>query len=146
VLFVGAFERQLDDKGRLSLPASFRTHLGDSCYLVKGRGKCIDIIPVESFERVLLAVAEAVERGDATLDRQRALAWSAKRVNVDKQGRVLVDDSLCDYAGIAREQQVMVAGNVTRLEIWAPDRFRRVEESGDDDLDGGRPTGPPAGR
>lgn len=135
MLFVGAFERQLDDKGRLSLPAQFRAHLGDRCYLVKGRSKCIDVIPVEQFEQVLLGVRDAVARGEVPLNQQRALSWSAKLVKVDGQGRVLVDDSLCTYAEIGREQQVMVAGNIDRLEIWSTARFQRVEESADDDLD-----------
>jgi len=136
VLFVGAFERQIDDKGRLALPASFRGHLGDHCYLVKGLDKCIDVLPVDTFERVALDLRESVVHGDTSRNRQRALAWSAKLVNVDRQGRVLLEDKLRAYAEIGPDQQVMVAGNIDRLEIWAPDRFARVESSGTDDMAG----------
>ena len=44
-LFVGTHERQLDDKGRLALPASFRTHLGDRCYLLPGQNNCLRVVP-----------------------------------------------------------------------------------------------------
>ena len=50
-MFVGAHERQLDDKGRVALPATYRTHLGEHCYLVKGTDKCVEVIPSEAFEQ-----------------------------------------------------------------------------------------------
>ena len=50
MLFVGAFERQLDDKGRLALPAAFRDRLGDFCYLAKGHDKSVTVVPGPTFE------------------------------------------------------------------------------------------------
>ena len=47
-MFVGAHERQLDDKGRVALPATYRAHLGEHCYLVKGTDMCVDVIPSEA--------------------------------------------------------------------------------------------------
>ena len=44
-MFVGAHERQLDDKGRVALPATYRAHLGEHCYLVKGTDKCVEENP-----------------------------------------------------------------------------------------------------
>ena len=44
-MFVGAFERQLDDKGRLALPAAFRVRLGEHCYLAKGPDKSVTVVP-----------------------------------------------------------------------------------------------------
>jgi MraZ protein len=146
VLFVGAYERQLDDKGRLALPAPFRAHLGEQCYLAKGLDKCIDVIPVADFERVATEMMEAVKRGEVSLQRQRSLAFSAVLVNVDKQGRVKLDDTLRAYAEIDDDTMPMVAGNLDRLEIWSPERYRRVNAVGDDqlagsDLDGSAPDG-----
>jgi MraZ protein len=146
VLFVGAYERQLDDKGRLALPAPFRAHLGEQCYLAKGLDKCIDVIPVADFERVATEMMEAVKRGEVSLQRQRSLAFSAVLVNVDKQGRVKLDDTLRAYAEIDDDTMPMVAGNLDRLEIWSPERYRRVNAVGDDqlagsDLDGFAPDG-----
>ena len=63
-------------------------------------------------------------------------------VNVDRQGRVLVEDSLREYAEIDPGQQVMVAGNIDRLEIWSPERFARVESSGTSDMAGDESDGP----
>ena len=135
-MFVGAHERQLDDKGRVALPATYRTHLGEHCYLVKGTDVCVDVIPSEAFEQFGRELIAKVERGELALNHQRALAASAILASVDRQGRVNVDEKLRAYAGLALDSQVVVAGNLTRLELWSPDRYARIEAEGTDDIAG----------
>lgn len=135
-MFVGAHERQLDDKGRVALPATYRAHLGEHCYLVKGTDKCVEVIPSEEFEQFGRELIAKVERGDLALNRQRALASSAVLATVDRQGRVNVDEKLRVYAELALESQVVVAGNLTRLEIWSPERYARIDAEGTDDIAG----------
>ncbi|HSB84972.1 MAG TPA: hypothetical protein VLD86_01620 [Ilumatobacteraceae bacterium] len=135
-MFVGAHERQLDDKGRVALPATYRAHLGEHCYLVKGTDKCVDVIPSEDFEQFGRELVAKVERGELNLNRQRALASSAVLATVDKQGRVNIDEKLRAYAGLEIDSQVVVAGNLTRLEIWSPERWARVDAQGTDDIAG----------
>jgi MraZ protein len=135
-MFVGAHERQLDDKGRVALPATYRAHLGEHCYLVKGTDKCVEVIPSEAFEQFGRELIAKVERGDLTLNRQRAMASSAVLVSLDKQGRVNVDEKLREYADLALESQVVVTGNLTKLEIWSPERYARIDAAGTDDIAG----------
>src|SRR3954463_6223001 len=136
MMFVGAHERQLDEKGRLALPATYRAHLGEHCYLVKGTDKCVDVIPSEQFEQFGRELIAKVERGDLTLNRQRALASSAVLAAVDRQGRVNVDEKLREYGELTVESQVVVAGNLTKLEIWSPERYARIDAAGTDDIAG----------
>jgi MraZ protein len=136
VLFVGTHERQLDDKGRLALPASFRTHLGEHCYLVMGDDQCVNVIPADQFETMAEQLMNRVERGEASRQRQRAVASSATLVSVDKQGRVTVDDRLRTYAGLRTDDRVVVTGNFRVIEIWAPDRFSAINDEGTSDLAG----------
>lgn len=136
MLLVGTYERQLDDKGRLALPAPFRSLLGEHCYLAKGMDKCIEVIPADVFESDALETMEAVKRGELTRSRRRTLAGSAALVAVDRQGRVKLDDTLRVYAELSLESPVSVAGNFDRLEIWEPSRRRDVDLAGDDDLAG----------
>ena len=135
-MFVGAHERQLDDKGRVALPATYRAHLGEHCYLVKGTDKCVQVIPADAFEQFGRELIAKVERGELALNQQRALASSAVLAAVDKQGRINLDDKLRSYADLALLSQVVVAGNLTRLEIWSPERYARVDSEGTDDIAG----------
>ena len=136
MMFVGAHERQLDDKGRVALPATYRAHLGEHCYLVKGTDKCVEVIPSEAFEHFGRELIAKVDRGELSLNRQRAMASSAVLVTLDRQGRVNIDEKLRTYADISLESQVVVAGNLTKLEIWSPDRYARIDAEGTDDIAG----------
>ena len=136
MMFVGAHERQLDDKGRVALPATYRAHLGEHCYLVKGTDKCVEVIPSEMFEQFGRELIAKVDRGELSLNRQRAMASSAVLVTLDRHGRVNIDEKLRAYADINLESQVVVAGNLVKLEIWSPDRYARIDAEGTDDIAG----------
>ena len=136
MLFVGAFERQLDDKGRLALPATFRNRLGEHCYLAKGQDKCVTVVPASTFEAEAAAMAARVQAGEVSRNQLRALASSAILVSFDKQGRVIIDEQLRTYADLALGEAVTVAGGFDRLEIWRPERFALVNDDGTGDLAG----------
>ena len=103
-MFVGVHERQLDDKGRLALPSAFRALLGDSCYLVFGDDRCVNVFAREDVRAhgPRRDGAGPPQRDDAST-RQRALAHSATLVTLDKQGRVTVDEKLRTYARLEPE-------------------------------------------
>ena len=48
-MFFGLHERQLDDKGRVALPARYRDGLGDRCFLAFG-DRCLDVHVADEFE------------------------------------------------------------------------------------------------
>ncbi|MCB0982905.1 MAG: cell division/cell wall cluster transcriptional repressor MraZ [Acidimicrobiaceae bacterium] len=127
MLFVGAYERQLDDKGRLALPSRFRSGLGEHCYVAKGPGMCLTVVPAAVFEAEAEAMRARVAAKEVPLNHLRALAGSAQQVTIDKQGRINVDEQLRTYAELRTEAAVTVAGAFDRLEIWTPDRYARVE-------------------
>ncbi|MBA3289394.1 MAG: cell division/cell wall cluster transcriptional repressor MraZ, partial [Acidimicrobiia bacterium] len=120
-MFVGVHERQLDEKGRLALPAAYRTFVGDSCYLVFGDDRCVDVLARDEFERVARDIMDQVRRGEATRNRQRAFAHSATLVSLDKQGRITIGDELRSYAHLDPGSRVIVSGNLDRAELWSAD-------------------------
>ncbi len=136
MLFVGAFERQLDDKGRLALPAAFRDRLGEHCYLAKGLDKSVLVVPAATFEDEAAEMTARVKSGEITRNELRALAASASLVSLDKQGRVNIEEQLRQYAGLHATEPVIVAGSFDRLEIWSPERYVRVNEAGTESMAG----------
>ncbi|MFZ4719640.1 MAG: division/cell wall cluster transcriptional repressor MraZ [Ilumatobacteraceae bacterium] len=137
MLFVGAFERQLDDKGRLALPAAFRDRLGEHCYLAKGLDKSVNVVPAATFEEEAAHMAARVRNGEVSRDVLRALAASAELVTLDKQGRVKIGDALRLYADLPLAGGVIVAGSFDRLEIWSPTRYEQVNLAGTESMAGG---------
>jgi MraZ protein len=99
---------QIDHNGRLALPSAFRTLLGDSCYLVIGEERCIDVMPRDAFEEMASELMRQARNKEISLNRQRALAHSAALVTLDKQGRVTLDEKMRTYARLSPSSRVVV--------------------------------------
>ena len=125
-LFVGVHDRQLDPKGRLALPASFRPRLEPRCFLSIGRDKCVDILTAEAFEAAARESMEKVRNGEMSLNQQRAQASNTFEVAIDAQGRINIEEKLREYAGLTLNSRVVVSGSFDRVEIWEPERHERV--------------------
>ncbi len=137
-MFVGVHERQLDDKGRLALPSTYRALLGDSCYLLVGEDRCVNVQSRESFETTARDIMERVRQGEVALARQRALAHSARLVQLDKQGRITIDEKLRAYAHLEVGSRVIISGNFDTAEVWSADLYERVAADGEGLMAGDR--------
>lgn len=135
--FVGRYERQLDPKGRVALPPTFRHRLEPRCFLVIGQDKCVVVVT----EAVAAArgeeILQAVKRGEKSMSELRALAVSMTEVSVDAQGRVTIDENLRAYAGLLPGAKVVVSGAFDGVEIWEPARFERMLSEGTEAVAGG---------
>jgi MraZ protein len=120
--FAGSEQHALDHKGRLIVPARFRERLGPQFVLtIAPPDSCLALYPsatwVEFCERL-----ESVPRKD---ERYRSfvryLFAHSEEIGCDAQGRVVVPALLRSYAGI--ERNVVSVGLLTRIEIWAKERY-----------------------
>ena len=136
-MFVGVYERQLDERGRVALPSSFRTDLGEHCYLFLGDDGCVSVRSEESFQAQAVELIEQVKRGEASRDRKRAFSSSAVHATIDKQGRITLDARLREHAGIEPHSSVMVLGYIDQIEIWEPEAYRIHESAGQLEIAGG---------
>ena len=128
--FVGRYERQVDEKGRVALPSAFRSRFEPRCCLAFGQDGCIDVLTEEGFEEVANEMVEKVKRGEMSKSQQRALAGATMEVPLDTQGRVLLSQELRDFAGIGLKAAVVIAGSIDRVEIWNPEAYRAQTEQG----------------
>jgi len=133
-VFVGVYERQLDERGRVALPSSYRGDLGEQCYLFIGDDGCVSIRSTESFDQQAAELVEAVKRGETSRNRMRAFAASATPATIDKQGRITLDARLREHAGIDPQSAVMVLGLIDQIEIWEPEAYRSNEAAGQHEI------------
>jgi MraZ protein len=136
-VFVGVHERQLDERGRLALPSSYRGELGEHCYLFFGDDGCVSVRSVETFEAEATEMVAKAKRGEVSRNRLRAFASSATQATIDKQGRITLDARLRNHAGLAPQGAVVVLGNVDQIEIWDPQSYRQSEMAGQHEIAGG---------
>jgi MraZ protein len=136
-VFVGVYERQLDERGRVALPSSFRGDLGDRCYLFFGDDGCVSVRSESAFESQALELIEQVKSGEASRARQRAFSSSAVNATIDRQGRITLEPRLREHAGIEVHRPVTVLGSLDHIEIWDPEKFAATEAIGQSEIAGG---------
>jgi transcriptional regulator MraZ len=132
--FLGVFERQLDVKGRLALPASYRSRLGTSCYLTLGADNSIEVFASEKFDEEADRIQELQARGEISMDRLRAFAARATPVEPDAQGRIYLDERLRRHARLEVKGPVIVLGRLDRVEICSVERYERSMASGEQEF------------
>jgi len=133
-VFVGVYERQLDERGRVALPSSYRGELGDQCYLFFGDDGCVSVRSVPTFEEQAADFVDRAKRGEISRNRLRAFASSATQATIDKQGRITLDARLREHAGIEPHGSVVVLGRLDQIEIWDPHTYRANEAAGQHEI------------
>ena len=121
-MFLGNFQHNLDEKGRLMIPARFREMLEGGAYITQGFDKCLMVMTEDYFKQVYERI-EAMNLADPTARLLRRLILSnAYPVEVDKVGRILVPQNLRAFLGIATEGsgELTVAGQGEYFEVWTP--------------------------
>jgi MraZ protein len=130
--FVGRHEHSLDAKGRIILPARFRTSFDTAAFVSKHNERCLALWTPEAFERKLDEM-EKMETGTSK-DRAVMRVWAAgsAEVELDRQGRVAIPAHLREYANL--ENAVLVHGAISHIEIWSPEEWAIRAAPGDADL------------
>jgi len=117
-MFLGQFQHNLDDKGRLMIPARFRELLAAGAFITQGFDMCLMVMTDIYFEQVYDRI-NAMNLADPTARLLRRLILSnAYPVEVDKVGRILVPQNLRQV--ITLESEAIVAGQGEYFEVWTP--------------------------
>ena len=120
-MFLGQFQHNLDDKGRLMIPARFRELLAAGAFITQGFDKCLMVMTDVYFKEVYDRIS-AMNLADPMARLLRRLILSnAYPVEADKVGRILVPQNLRQV--IALDGEAIVAGQGEYFEVWAPDAW-----------------------
>jgi MraZ protein len=130
-VFLGQYQHSLDEKGRVILPAKFRGQLEGGAYMARGLDGCVCVYPTDEWERVSNNMRELATRGTQERQAARSFFAGAAEVTPDRQGRVPVPVHLRDFAGLSLEREVVVAGVLSRIEIWDAQKWATREQEGE---------------
>lgn len=138
-MFRGCFEHSIDDKGRVSIPVSFRKvllGLQDERIVVTKfllhSFRCLDIYPQAEWE-VLEQELLNKPRFDETFAKLEAFYLSnAQECAVDKQGRILLPPMLREYASLQKD--VVFASALKKFRIWDKATWQRFNQESEKDL------------
>ena len=131
IMFIGEYQHNLDNKGRLAVPAKFRQMLAKGAVVTKGLDNCLFLYPKVKWEEMAqkfanLPVSQAKARAFA-----RHMLAGAMPVEFDTQGRVTLPEYLRKFAQLKKE--AIIAGLFDRLEIWDEGNWNKYKESTEKD-------------
>jgi MraZ protein len=125
-MFLGQYERTLDEKCRLALPIEFRSGLGSGGVLTRSFDTCLCIYPAARWESLARAIDDLPQVRSEVRALARSLFGGAVPCEFDRQGRVTIPSFLREHAGI--DGDVVVVGVSNRVEIWARDAWLREQQ------------------
>src|ERR1700722_15034246 len=130
--FVGRHEPSLDVKGRIILPARYRTNFDTLAYISKHTERCLALWAPDAFELKLDEMQAIFDRSAQDRAMVRAWASGSTEVELDKQGRVAIPSYLREYAHL--ESAVLIHGAISHIELWDPAEWSVRGEPGDAEL------------
>jgi len=115
-MFIGEYQHNIDEKGRVAVPAKFRKEVSGGAIITRGLDHCLFIFTKKDWgvlaeKLIALPLSQANSRAFV-----RLMLSGASDVRLDSQGRVLIPDYLRTYAGLKKSTKVI--GVYNRMEVW----------------------------
>ena len=127
-MFLSTYENKLDKKGRVSVPASFRSYLsnlgynGVICY-PSFNNQCIEAWPQDRIEKI----SNTIDALNPFEEKKDFFATSilSESVNLqfDNEGRISIPDKLIKYTKI--KNTILFVGQGKTFQIWEPTVFEK---------------------
>jgi len=136
ITFIGDYTVRLDPKGRLSFPAAFKKQIREGAqqgFVLKRDvfDSCLILYPMEEWERQNRIIRSKTNPYNKEHARFLRMFYSGTaEVSLDASNRMLIPKRLLEFAGIGDE--VVMAGQSGRIEIWASDQYGRVSKADED--------------
>jgi MraZ protein len=119
-VFVGRYDRTLDAKGRVVLPARLRGFF-DSGYLAPHEDGCIALWTDSEFTAEAARQHGREAEGQSARHEVREWFSHVSRVELDSQGRMAVPPDLRSYGDL--DSDVLFVGVHDRVELWSRRRW-----------------------
>lgn len=117
-MLYGEYHPNLDDKGRLMVPAKVRAMLnGSNVTLTRGADDCLWLFPSEEWkqirERLQATISPFQSKGLVVL---RRLVAPAQELEIDRTGRIAIPQPLRQAGGLRKECIMLGVGK--HMELW----------------------------
>ncbi|WP_332632202.1 division/cell wall cluster transcriptional repressor MraZ [Halalkalibacter flavus] len=130
-MFMGEYRHNVDEKGRMIVPAKFRDSLGSSFIVTRGLDRCLFVYPQNEWSKLENKLKTLPFTKKDARAFTRFFFSGATECELDKQGRVNIASPLREYAKLDKE--CVVIGVSNRVEIWSKsiweEYFAESEES-----------------
>jgi len=121
LLLTGEYQHIIDGKNRVLVSNKLRNQIdvdehGANFYLVLGANGILCLYPERYFEQIVLSVAPQTAAPDEAVSFERMSFALASKVELDAQGRLLLNERLRKRAGL--KDQITLIGVRDHIELW----------------------------
>lgn len=134
-MFIGEYQHNIDNKGRLTVPSKFKKDLARGAFITRGLDNCLFLYTLDEWQKLAQRLSSLPLSQANTRAFARLMLAGAMDVKLDKQGRIILPEYLRNYADI--KKKVVIAGLYNRLEIWDDtvwDQYKKKTESASEDI------------
>lgn len=131
-MLMGEFHHNIDDKGRLIIPAKFRYELGEKFVVTRGLEKCLFVYSLTEWEKIIKRLKSLPFTNKDARNFTRFFLSGAAECEFDRQGRINITSPLVYYADLT--SKCVIIGANDRLEIWAEDNWDTFFSENEDSL------------
>lgn len=121
LLLTGEYEHTIDEKNRLFISNKLRSQIdaaqyGSNFYLAMGSNGILCLYPEYYFQQIALAGAPGTGAPDETVAFERLSFALASKVELDRQGRLLINEKLRKRANLGTV--LTLVGVRDHIEVW----------------------------
>ncbi len=134
-MFIGEYRHNLDKKGRIAIPAKFRSALKNGAVVTRGLDNCLFLYPKKQWEELAKKLANLPISQAKARAFSRLMLAGAMDVEFDAQGRITLPEYLRKFGDLS--QKTVIAGLFDRLEIWNEEeweKYKAVAEKDSNDI------------
>jgi MraZ protein len=132
-MLIGQYKHSIDVKKRLSLPAKFRSELGEKVVITRGVDNCLVVYTEHEWAETAGKLSKLTVSSSEARSYARMTLAGAMEASLDKLGRILIPDYLKEYAGLSKD--VVVCGLVSRLELWDAKKWEEYRSKAETEVD-----------
>ena len=132
-MFMGEFHHNIDEKGRLIIPAKFRNELGEKFIITRGLEKCLYVYSESEWNTIVAKLKTLPFTKKDVRTFIRSFFSGATECEFDRQGRINITSPLVSYADITKE--CVIIGANDRIEIWSEEGWNNFFDENQDKIE-----------
>ena len=129
-MFLSTYENNIDKKGRVSVPAQFRSHLSSLGFnsiicFPSFNQQCLEAWPQDRIEKI----SDAIDNLNPFEEKKDYFATSilseSTNLQFDSEGRILITSKLLKHSKI--RNRVLFVGQGKTFQIWEPANYEKFK-------------------
>jgi len=117
-MFIGQYHQVINDRNCLTIPESYRDLLSGGAFITQGFDRNLWVLTAEAFQEIYQRVTAMNLADPLARLLLRMILGAASELEMDEAGRILIPQSLREFANLNGE--AVLVGQGDYFEVWAP--------------------------